>query len=92
MLYVTVHTQPSKSQEIAYFLVYTQLRNIWDTSMVWNDFMNPVIVEDNGHSKESLVFYLLVQVCTIKGFTGQRLYLPLGKYMAKILSVPLGSG
>lgn len=34
--------------------------------MVWNTFMDPDIVEDSGHSKESPVFDLLFQVCTKK--------------------------
>lgn len=84
MLYETIHIQHSKIHEIAYFLVCTQLRNVWDTSMVWNEFMNPVIVKDGGHSKESPVLDLFAQACPIKGFMGQRLYLPQGKYRAKI--------
>lgn len=51
ILYVKIHTQPSKSHKIAYFLVYIQLRNVWDTSTIWNAFMNPVIVEDSGTQK-----------------------------------------
>lgn len=70
MLYLKIHTQPSKSHKIAHFLVYIQLRNVWDTSMVWNAFFNPVIVEDSGHSKESPVFDLLVQVCPKKDSWG----------------------
>lgn len=92
VLYVTSYTQPSNSHKIAYFLVCTHLRKVWDTSMIWNDFMNPVIAEDSGSSNESLIFDLLIQICPIKGFMRQRLNFLLGKYMAKILSVPLESG
>lgn len=64
MLYVTSHPQTSNNHKRAYFLVCIHLRNVWDTSMIWNGFVNPVTAAKRSSWKGSWCL-----ICSFKSDT-----------------------